>query len=394
MDLAFSEEHNELRSLVRRFFAAESSEEKVRAAMETPRGYDLDLWERLASQLDLQGLIVPEAYGGAGFGQVELGIVFEEMGRALVCAPFLSTIGLACNALLIGANEQAREEYLPGIAKGDLIVTMAIADEDSNWDPRNCHMDATPDGRRSWRLTGRKRFVLDGAVAQVILVVANTPDGPTLFAVEGKAEGLTRTDLSTLDKTRRLADIEFRDTRATPIGPPGSGSDTASRAVDLAIINLAAEQVGGTARTLDDAVEYAKIRRQFGRPVGSFQAIKHVCADGLMALESARSAAYFASAIAADGDPAALAAAASLAKSTCSVAFLRNADMNIHVHGGIGFTWEHSAHLYFRRAKASELLFGDVQYHRERFARQLEGSPAVQQHTAGVGASDGSTAQP
>jgi len=246
---------------------------------------------------------------------------------------------------------------------------VALAEADGRWDEAGVTLHATG-AVDSWTLTGEKFFVVDGASADVVLVAARTRGGVSVLAVEKGAAGLAAIPMSTLDQTRKQARLAFDATPARLVGREGQGWPAISAMLDLAIVALAAEQAGGTQRVLEMAVEYAKARVQFGRRIGSFQAIKHKCADMLLDVESARSATYYAGQAAAAGDEE-LPILASLAKSCCSEAYSRAAAENIQVHGGIGFTWEHPAHLYFRRAKSSELLFGDPAYHRELLARRI-----------------------
>ncbi len=369
MQFAFTEEQDQLRSFVRQFLEEKSSEEAVRALMETESGYDEAVWSQMAEQLGLQSLIIPEQYGGQGFGWVELVVVLEEMGRSLLAAPFFSTVVLATSALLLADDEAAASDYLPKIASGELIATVAMTEENGRWDESGVTATATQDGD-NWKLSGAKHYVLDGHTAGLIIVAARTAAGVSLFAVDGDAAGMTRTPLATMDQTRKQAKIELSDTPARLIGSDGSGWDIMTRVLDRAAVGLAAEQVGGAQMVLDMAVEYAKVRVQFGRPIGSFQAIKHKCADMLLQVESAKSAAYYAAWCASE-DNDELPAMASLAKSYCSEAYFHATAENIQIHGGIGFTWEHPAHLYFKRAKSSELLFGDPTYHRELLAQRI-----------------------
>ncbi|MGE0220227.1 acyl-CoA dehydrogenase family protein [Mycolicibacterium sp.] len=367
--ITFTDEQEEFRTIVRQFLESRSPESAVRQLMETELGYDPTVWSQMAAQLALQGLVVPEAYGGQGFGQIELTIALEEMGRVLLCAPFFATVVLAANALLLSADAEANAKYLPGLAGGETIATVAFAEPNGRWDTSGIETTAAKtDG--SWRLTGTKSYVLDGCAAQLIIVAARTESGISLFAVDGDASGLTRTSLATMDQTRKLAKIDLDQVPATLVGVDGAGADVLNRVLDLAAVGLAAEQVGGMQRVLEMAVQYAKDRVQFGRPIGSFQAIKHKCADMLLEVESAKSAAYHAAACAADSSDE-LPSAASLAKAYCSEAYSHTTAENIHIHGGIGFTWEHSAHLYFKRAKSSELMFGDPGYHREQLAQRI-----------------------
>lgn len=369
MQFAFTDEQDQLRSFVRQFLEEKSSEEAVRELMETESGYDEAVWSQMAEQLGLQSLIIPEEFGGQGFGWVELVVVLEEMGRSLLCAPFFSTVVLATSALLAADDNDAAGEYLPKIASGELIATVAITEENGRWDESGVTATASQDGD-AWAISGTKHYVLDGHTAGLIIVAARTEAGVSLFAVDGDADGMTRTPLSTMDQTRKQAKIELSNTPARLIGTDGAGWDTMVRVLDRAAVGLAAEQVGGAQLVLDMAVQYAKDRVQFGRPIGSFQAIKHKCADMLLEVESAKSAAYYAAWCASE-DNDELPAMASLAKSYCSEAYFHATAENIQIHGGIGFTWEHPAHLYFKRAKSSELLFGDPTYHRELLAQRI-----------------------
>jgi alkylation response protein AidB-like acyl-CoA dehydrogenase len=369
MNFAFSEEQEELRKTVRAFLDAKSAEGAVREQMETSNGYDAAVWSQMGEQMGLQGLHIPEEYGGSGYGYVELGVVLEEMGRALLCAPYFATVVLAANALLHSGDEAVKKEYLPGIAAGTTIATLATAEPSGKWDEAGIQMAATGSGS-DWKLSGTKSFVIDGNTASLIIVAARTAKGVSLFAVNGDAAGLTRTALSTMDQTRKQSKLEFNNTPARLIGAEGSGGKVLSTVFDLVAVGLAAEQVGGAQKVLEMAVEYAKVRVQFGRPIGSFQAIKHKCADMLLEVESAKSAAYYGMWCASEMNEE-LASVASLAKAYCSEAYFHATAENIQIHGGIGFTWEHPAHLYFKRAKSSELMFGDPTYHRELLAQRI-----------------------
>ncbi|KUM83954.1 MULTISPECIES: acyl-CoA dehydrogenase family protein [Streptomyces] len=372
MDLTFSEEQDELRKVVRSFLAKHSDEATVRRLAVDPQGHDPVVWRRMAGELGLQGLAVPEEYGGSGFGYVDLGIVCEEAGRALLGGPYFATVALAAEALLRCADEQARHDFLPGIASGETVATLAFTEDSGRWDEQGIGLTAAQDAGGGWRLTGVKTYVPDGHLADLLLVAARTPSGISLLAV-GTADtpGLTRTPLPTLDQTRKQARIEFTDTPARLLGSEGAAWPALERTLATAAVLLAAEQVGGAAAALDAAVAYAKIREQYGRPIGSFQGIKHKCADMLMEIESARSAAYGGLWALDAGDETETAIAAALAQAFCSEAFTKVAADNIQVHGGIGFTWEHPAHLYFKRAKSSEVLLGTPSYHRELLAARL-----------------------
>ncbi|MHB8669407.1 MAG: acyl-CoA dehydrogenase family protein [Acidimicrobiales bacterium] len=369
MNFAFSEEQEELRRTVRSFLEDKSPSAEVRRLMETTEGYDPAVWRQMAEQLGLQGLAIPEEHGGSGYGYVELVVVLEEMGRALLCAPYFATVALAANTVLQSGDDAAKKELLPGIASGETIATLAFTEDNGRWDADGITMAATRSGD-GWSLDGHKMFVIDGHVADLVLVAARTPAGISLFRVPGDAAGLTRTPLSTMDQTRKQARLEFSGVPAKLLGAEGKGWEVLSRVLDLVAVALAAEQVGGAQKCLEMSVEYAKVRVQFGRPIGSFQAIKHKCADMLLEVESAKSAAYYAGWAAAELNDE-LPVVASLAKSYCSEAYFHAAAENIQIHGGIGFTWEHDAHLYFKRAKSSELLFGDPTYHRELLAQRI-----------------------
>ena len=374
MNFAFSEEQDQLRDAVRKFLEAKSPETEVRRLMETTEGYDPAVWSQMANELGLQSLHIPEAYGGQGFSWVELGIVLEEQGRALLCAPYFSTVVLAANAILNAGTEDQKAALLPGIASGETIATLAFTEPSGKWDAAGITLEATPDGDGA-TLTGTKMFVLDGHVANLIVVVARAAgstgeEGISFYTVDGDAAGLTRTALATMDQTRKQAKLEFDGVQATPLGTAGAGWAALSKTLDQASVGLCNEMVGGAQYVLDESVQYAKDRVQFGRPIGSFQAIKHKCADMLLETESAKSAAYYAAwAAAEDNDE--LPVVASLAKAYCSDAYFHSAAENIQIHGGIGFTWEHDAHLYFKRAKSSEILFGDATYHRELLAQRI-----------------------
>jgi alkylation response protein AidB-like acyl-CoA dehydrogenase len=368
MPLRFTPEQEELAAVVRRFLATHSSEAHVRTQMQVESGYDAALWKLMANQLGIQSIAIPEEYGGAGFGFGDLSIVLEEAGRSLLCAPLFSTLVLGVTTLLRSGDTAAMETYLPGIAEGRTVATLAL-DEDGRWDEDGVQVRA----RRTdtgFSISGRKPYVLDGADAGLVIVAARTDAGLSLFTVDAAAGGLTATPLPTLDQTRRLATLTFADTPAQLLGVEGCGPEVLRQVLDVAAVGLACEQVGGAAHALESTVEYVKVREQFGRPIGSFQAVKHKLADMLVELESARSAAYYATSAIESGS-ADVPLAASIAKAYCSTAFFNIAAESIQLHGGIGFTWEHSAHLYFKRAKGSEILLGSPAYHRELIARRL-----------------------
>ena len=365
----------ELRDSVRDFLAAKSGEQQVRAAIETDRGYDEDLWRQMASQLGLTGLALPEEYGGDGFGFTELQVVLEELGRALTPSPFLASVVLAAGAILATGDEVAAKAYLPGIASGQTTAALAIAESGGLWSFDALTTTARPasadGGSTGWLLTGTKQLVLDGATAGLLVVAAHTGHGPAFFAVQADAPGLTRTALKTLDLTRPMATLTFSDTPATLIGTAGAAGPALDAVLDRAMTALAAEQAGAARACLEASAAYARERHQFGRPIGSFQAVKHKCADMLVKVELAQAAATEAArAAAGDPDAAPLPQAAAVAHAVCSESLMFVAAENIQVHGGIGFTWEHPAHLYFRRAKASQLMFGGPGFYFEHLLRR------------------------
>jgi alkylation response protein AidB-like acyl-CoA dehydrogenase len=372
VDFAFSPEQEELRRTVRQFLDKTSPETDVRQLMASERGYDADAWHRMAEELGLLGLAIPEGYGGAGAGFTELGIVAQEMGRALFCGPFLGTAVLATAALLESADDAAQRSWLPGIAAGELIATLALpgslpgADGDPAWEVAALGPDATG----GWVLDGTAGFVLDGHVADLVLVPATTREGTSLFSVRGTAPGLARTVLPAFDATRKHARLHFSATPATLIGPAGGAAPALAHVLDLGCVALACEQVGVAERALDMARDYALLRTQFGRPVGSFQAVKHKLANVLLEVEAARSSAWY-GLWTADFQRDQLPVVASIAQATCSAAAYLATAENMQVHGGIGYTWEHSAHLYFRRATTSRMWLGDPAGHYERLLSQL-----------------------
>jgi alkylation response protein AidB-like acyl-CoA dehydrogenase len=371
MNLGSSAEQQELRDAVRRFLADRAPLPRVRELMETGSGTDPAVWRQASEQLGLPGIAIAEEHGGAGFTFAEQAIVLEETGAALYGGPYLASAVLAATALTASEDKAAMADLLPGLAAGTTIGTLAFTEDDGSWDPGTGQLAASrPAADGGWRLDGHKSFVLDGHTTDLILVTARTAAGLSLFAVDAAAAGLTRTALPTLDQTRKLARLEFGAVPARLVGTDGAAGPALARTLDVAAIALAAEQLGGAQRALDMAVDYAKTRHQFGRAIGSFQAIKHRCADLLLEVESLRSAVTFAAAAVADGSPE-VPAVASLIKAYASDTFFHVAGENIQIHGGIGFTWEHDAHLYFKRAAASQLFLGDAAYHRERLADRI-----------------------
>jgi alkylation response protein AidB-like acyl-CoA dehydrogenase len=325
-----------------------------------------DEWQRLAEQQGWQALAIPESYGGAGYGFAELAVVIEECGRLLAFSAMLTTVVLAAT-LLNGCDEASRAELLPRIASGDLLLAV-VGDLYCHGSPE---LDAEQTSAQEWQLSGNAAFVLDGLAAEVYLVRARTPDGPALFSCDATQSAVAREPMTTLDPTRAQASVTFTQVSARLVCPAQRFDRVWNRARDLTAVALAAEQLGGATRLVEMAVEYAGLREQFGRPIGSFQAIKHKCADLLVDVEAARSATEFAIWAAAQDDES-LPLASAIAQATTSETYSRVAAENIQIHGGIGFTWEHPAHLYFRRAKSDEALLGDPHQHRSRIGELLQ----------------------
>jgi alkylation response protein AidB-like acyl-CoA dehydrogenase len=369
-DLTPDPDAEALRASVRQLLTEHSPEVRVRELMETGDGHDPGLWRRMATGIGLQSLLVPEVYGGAGASPRELFTVAEELGAALYPGPFLASAVLATSALLALADDSANQRLLPGLAAGARIATLAVAERGNSWRADEVQADATPDGA-GWRISGHKGWVLDGHLTDVLLVAARTGSGVSLFEVAGDATGVTRTLRSTLDQTRRLAEVQLTDAPATLIGEAGGAGPAIDAAVDLGCLAIAAEQLGGARRCLEQTVAYGKARTQFGRPIGSFQAVKHRCADMLVHVERATSALRYAGCSAATRGDEELAVLAPLVKATCSETYLFVAGQCIQLHGGIGFAWEHAAHLHLKRAQFDATLLGDVRTQRELLATRI-----------------------
>lgn len=377
MDFSFTEEQEALRESARAFLKDNSSSEQVRETMQSEVGYEAATWQRIAAEMGWAAVTIPEEYGGLGLSQIELVALMEEMGSALLCSPFFATICQAANALIIEGSEQQKQEWLPRLAAGEKTAALAYSEANgrSGADGVEAIAKKTADG---FTLDGEKSYVIDGHTADLLIIAARTQgstgsDGVSLFVVPADTAGVTRTYLATMDQTRKQAQITLERVAVAAsalIGNEGRGWDTLQRTLDLAAVALAAEQVGGAQRCLDMTVEYTKERIQFGRLIGSFQAIKHKCADMLLKVESARSAAYYAGWAAATGDPE-LPVLASLAKAYCSEAYFHCAADSLQIHGGVGFTWEYDVHLHFKRAKAGEQLLGAPSYHRELVAQKI-----------------------
>jgi len=364
--------------MARAFLAECSSGDQVRKVMATERGYDTEVWKRIALEMGWPAILIPEEYGGLGLSQIELVALLEETGRALLCSPFFSTVCLATNALLVAANSEQKAAHLPAIATGETTATLAFSEANGRWDAAAVEAVARRDGS-DYLLSGIKKFVPDGMTADLLIVAVRDEgtrgeEGIALFAVPAETAGVERRFLATMDQTRKQAEVTLHDVRLPAEarlggeGAEASGWEALQRVLQLACVAVASEQVGGAQQCLDLSVAYAKERIQFGRPIASFQAIKHKCADMMVEVESARSASYYAACMAAQKDVA-LAEAASLAKAYCSDTFFHCAAESIQIHGGVGFTWEYDVHLYFKRAKSTEIFLGSPAHHRELVAK-------------------------
>ncbi len=360
---ALTEEQKLLVDMVRDVLKDRATSERVREVMLGDDGFDEVLWTELAN-LGLTGLTIPEQYGGAGSTFTELSLVFEELGRRLAPVPLLSSVVLGAEAVLAAGSDEQKGAILPGVAAGTTRLALAHLDPAGRLtaDPG---VRAVRDGD-AWVLDGTAGFVVDGRTATHLVTAANGPDGLELFVVAGDTAGVERTDLEVLDLTRPMASIVYSGVRVQDADRL-SGADAVAalhRALEAGVVAIACEQAGGTQETLRTTTAYARDRVQFGRSIGSFQAIKHRLAEMLVASESARSAAYHAARILAAGEREELAIAAPLAKSYCSEIYEQATGHGIQIFGGIGFTWEHDAHLYFKRAKSTKLLLGDPKHHR------------------------------
>jgi alkylation response protein AidB-like acyl-CoA dehydrogenase len=377
MDFGFSQEQEMLRATARKFFENECTSTFVRERMAEPGGVTDDFWSKLAEQGWL-GLVYPEQYGGAGLGFVDLTVLMEEMGRVVMPGPFFSTTILAGLAILEAGSAAQKEEWLTKIAAGEAKATLAWTEPSARWDGAGVTTTARAvDG--GWVLSGTKLFVPDAHLADVLVVVARTSEGPraedgvSLFLVPKATPGLEVKLLPTMDQTRKLCEVTLRDVRVSGdalLGPRDGGWTPLMRVIERATVALCAEMCGGAQRVLEMTTEYAKIRVAFGKPIGSYQGVKHRAADMLVDVENAKSLTYYA-AWAVDENATEAPLAASMAKAYTSDAYRKVAGGGIQLHGGIGFTWEHDLHLYFKRAKSSEFTFGDATYHRERVAQLI-----------------------
>lgn len=383
MEFVFTEEQQMIRDTAAAFLAEVSTSEAVRAAMATEQGYDSALWQRICTEMCWPALHVPEQYGGMGLGYVELVAMLEQMGRFLLCSPFFSTVCLATNALLVAGNESQKQQYLAAIAAGELTGTLAWTGAAGGWDASAITATAQRQGD-TYVLNGSYRYVADGHTADLLVVAARLPGsseetGISLFILPSDTAGVARQWLPTMDQTRKQAEITLNNVSLPAealMAEEGQAWPLLARIIQLATVAVAAEQMGGAQQVLDITVQYTKERVQFGRPIAGFQAVKHKAADMMLKTEVARSAVYYAACVADEALRGAALAnelpeAASIAKAYCSDAYFANAGDAIQLHGGVGFTWEYDVHLFFKRAKSSEILFGNGAWHREKIARLL-----------------------
>jgi alkylation response protein AidB-like acyl-CoA dehydrogenase len=361
MQFGLSESQQILKDTARKFFAGECPIAAVRKAMETETAHDAALWSKLADQ-GFTGIITPEQHGGMGLGKVELILLLEEAGYALLPGPFFSTVALAGPVIDALATPAQKKKYLEPIAAGKARSTVALVEADGSWDTSGLQLSANGD-----KITGAKLFVTDAAVADFIVVVGRNG----VFMVDSKAPGLRIQPMKGMDITRKICSVEFSSTPAEKLG----GNGSLAKALDVATSALCAEMVGGMQRTLETTINYAKTRKQFGKPIGIFQAVQHLCADMYLETESSRSAIYYA-AWALEENTADASLAVGVAKMYASDACRTVGNRGIQVHGGMGFTWENDLHLYYRRAKASETMLGDATFHRERIAKLVIDSAA------------------
>ncbi len=386
MDFGFSEEQEMLRQSARQFLQSECAMTYVRKMMDDDTGYSEDQWKKMAG-LGWTGLILPEQHGGAGLNMVDLIVVLEEMGRVVMPGPYFATVILGGLAVDLGGSDAQKPKYLPGIAAGTLKATLAQVEESGRWDAEGITMPAKKAGA-GYTLSGTKLFVHDAHNADLLIVPARTrgkgTNGITMFLVDAKQPGVKIALLKTMDQTRKLCEVTFDKVKVGKdaiLGEADKGWPLLDRLIDRAKVAMCAEMCGGAQRVLEMSVEYAKVREQFGKPIGSFQAIQHKCANMMVQTESAKSATYYAAWAVANNVPEAHLAAC-MAKAYCSDAYRFVSGEGIQIHGGIGFTWEHDMHLYFKRAKGSEVTFGDATWNRELVAQLVLDQPDEQAASA------------
>jgi len=383
LEFSFTQEQKMIRDTAQAFLAEISSSNAIRNAMATEQGFEEAIWQRICAEMYWQAIHIPEEYGGMGLGYVELVVMLEEMGRYLLCSPFFSTVCLGANALIIAGTPEQKQQYLSEICEGSLTATLAYTGKNGQWGADAVEVTTTAQ-EDNYLLNGVYRYVPDGHTAGLLIVAARDhgsagEEGISLFALDPNTPGVSRAWLPTMDETRKQAEITLDNViiaKEHLMGAQSTAWPQLNKIIQLATIATAAEQTGGAQQTLDLTVEYTKERVQFGRPVAGFQAVKHQAADMMLRAEVAKSAVYYAACVAQEAindGPLAneLAEAASVAKSYCSDGYFKNASDAIQLHGGVGFTWEYDVHLYFKRAKSSELFLGNAAYHRELVAKIL-----------------------
>ena len=373
MDFGFDDEQMALGGSVRAVIESAYGMAFVRRMLDDPRDLSPELWSD-AARLGWLGLLVEERFGGAARGPMEMVAVHQELGRGVVPGPFLASAVMATVALERFASEDQKRRWLPAMADGEAIATVAFQEARATWDEAGIALPAAR-SRGTFRLTGEKRFVLDAQVADLVIVPARTDEGVTLFLVEVSSRGVTVQPMKTIDDTRRMCTVrldgvEVGDDRI--LGDLGSGWTALEAIADVGRVALCAEMVGGIERVFEMCTGYARVREQFGRPIGSFQAIQHKCADMLVRLEGARSITLAAAASLARGDADA-SFDASAAKSACAEAYRSVTTEGVQIHGALGFSWELDLHLFYKRAKASETFLGDSHMHRARLAARVLG---------------------
>ena len=377
MNFGFSEDQELLRDTARKFLDSECPTTFVRKMMADETAHSTELWKKIA-QLGWLGIIVPEEYGGSGGNFLDLVVILEEMGKSLLPGPFFATVLLGSTAVLAGGSAAQKAALLPTVAAGNLLLTLAVAEPSGRYDAAGVTLAATSKGS-DFVLSGEKLFVQDAHVADQLVVAARTgqgsspQDGITLFLVDAKAPGVRISQLKTVDMTRRQCHVAFQDVAVAGsqvLGEVGKGWPIVRRVLDQAMAGLCVEIVGTAQKALDIAVAYAKERVQFGKPIGSFQAVKHKCVDMMVQVENARSLTYYA-AWTVDENVPEVGQAVPMAKAYCSDMAKTVTSEAIQVHGGIGFTWEHDMHLFYRRGLAAEAAFGSAPVHREVVAQTL-----------------------
>ena len=387
MELALTDEQRMIQASAERFLTQVASSGAVRTAMTSERGHDAETWARMARELYWPALAIPEAYGGLGLGFAEVCLLQEQLGRRLLPSPFFATACLATPALLLSRNEALKQRWLPLIAAGEIRASLAYTSA-PRWDDSGVQVYAQSHAG-GYRLNGEYRYVIDGSDCELLIIATRTPGsvgeaGIRLFAVAADTPGMTCRLQPTMDQTRRLATITLNDVLVHDdqlLSEPGQGWPMLRDVLHIACIGLAAEQTGGAQQSLDITLAYINGREQFGRRIASFQAIKHRCADLMLAIECARSASYYGACIAdeclnVDGEPGIsqqLGEVAATAKIFASEGFYQCAAESIQLHGGVGFTWEYDPHLYFKRARASEQMLGSPAFHREQLAKHIFG---------------------